>query len=105
MRLEGFDADVELKVFIDLQSILTTAKPSQHRFEITLRAPGLKYLVEENRVLLREQIGARRIRFTDDQRRRLAARAKELGRNILAQVATIVRPEPPTGMASETNRK
>jgi hypothetical protein len=33
----------------------------------------IEYLVEENRVL-REQIGNRRIRFTDDQRRRLAAR-------------------------------
>jgi hypothetical protein len=32
----------------------------------------IEYLVEENRVL-REQIGSRRMRFTDDQRRRLAA--------------------------------
>ena len=32
---------------------------------------------EENRVL-REQIGHRRMRFTDEQRRRLAARAKIL---------------------------
>src|SRR5882724_5212673 len=49
-------------------------------------------LVEENRVL-REQISRRRIRFTDDQRCRLAARAKKLSRKILAQVATIVTPE------------
>jgi len=34
----------------------------------------IEYLVEENRVL-REQIGNRRMRFTDDQRRWLAARA------------------------------
>jgi hypothetical protein len=33
----------------------------------------IDYLHEENRVL-REQIGARRLRFTDDQRRRLAAK-------------------------------
>jgi hypothetical protein len=33
----------------------------------------IDYLQEENRVL-REQLGARRLRFTDDQRRRLAAR-------------------------------
>lgn len=52
----------------------------------------IEYLVEENRVL-REQIGSRRMRFTDDQRRRLAARAKELGRRLLAEVATIVTPE------------
>ena len=52
----------------------------------------IEYLIEENRVL-REQIGNRRMRFTDDQRRRLAAKAKELGRKLLAQVATIVTPE------------
>jgi putative transposase len=52
----------------------------------------IEYLVEENRVL-REQIGNHRMRFTDDQRRRLASRAKKLGRKVLAQVATIVTPE------------
>ena len=38
----------------------------------------IHYLIEENRVL-REQLGNRRMRFTDDQRRRLAVRAKKLG--------------------------
>jgi putative transposase len=52
----------------------------------------IDYLVEENCVL-REQIDGRRLRFTDDQRRRLAAKAKKLGRKVLAQVATIVTPE------------
>ena len=52
----------------------------------------IHYLMEENRVL-REQIGNRRIRFTDDQRRRLAAKAKRLGRKLLNEVATIVTPE------------
>src|SRR6476620_12683390 len=52
----------------------------------------IEYLVEENRVL-REQIGNRRLRFSDDQRRRLAAKAKRIGRKLLAQVATIVTPE------------
>jgi putative transposase len=52
----------------------------------------IEYLVEENRVL-REQIGNRRMRFNDDQRCRLAAKAKKLGRKILAQIATIVTPE------------
>jgi transposase InsO family protein len=33
------------------------------------------------------------LRFNDDQRRRLAARAKGLGRKVLAEVATIVTPE------------
>src|ERR671912_247797 len=52
----------------------------------------IDYLREENRVL-REHLGGRRLRFTDDQRRRLAARAKGLGRRALAQIATIVTPE------------
>jgi len=52
----------------------------------------IDYLVEENRVL-REQIGARRLRFTDDQRRRLAAKARTLGRRLLRDVATIVTPD------------
>jgi hypothetical protein len=52
----------------------------------------IEYLIEENRVL-REQIGNRRMRFSDSQRRRLAAKAKMLGRQLLAQVATIVTPE------------
>ena len=52
----------------------------------------IRYLVEENRVL-REQIGNRRMRFSDDQRRRLAARAKKLGRKLLNEVVTIVTPE------------
>ena len=52
----------------------------------------IEYLVEENRVL-REQIGNTRMRFNDDQRRRLAAKAKKLGRKVLAEVATIVTPE------------
>lgn len=52
----------------------------------------IEYLIEENRVL-REQIGDRRMRFTDNQRRRLATSAKKLGRRLLAQLETIVTPE------------
>src|ERR1700749_3074810 len=52
----------------------------------------IDYLREENRVL-REQLGGRRMRLNDDQRRRLAAKAKGLGRKLLAEVATIVTPE------------
>src|SRR6202049_932622 len=52
----------------------------------------IDYLREENRVL-REQLGGRRVRFNDDQRGRLAAKAKGLGRKILVEVATIVTPE------------
>lgn len=53
---------------------------------------AINYLREENRVL-REQLGERRLRLNDDQRRRLAAKAKGVGRNLLAEVATIVTPE------------
>jgi putative transposase len=35
----------------------------------------IDFLPEENRVL-REQLGGRRLRFTDDQRRRLAVKAR-----------------------------
>ena len=45
------------------------------------------YLREESRVL-REQLGGKRVRLTDDQRRRLAAKAKVLG-----DICTLVTPE------------
>ena len=52
----------------------------------------IDYLIEENRVL-KEQLESvgRRLRFTDDQRRRLAAKGKPLGRKSLRQIATIVK--------------
>jgi hypothetical protein len=53
---------------------------------------SIEYLREENRVL-REQLGNRRLRFHDDQRRRLAVRAKGLGRKLLAEVATLATPD------------
>ncbi len=53
---------------------------------------ALDYLREENRVL-REQLGNKRLRLDDDQRRRLAAKTKKVGRRILREVATIVTPE------------
>ena len=52
----------------------------------------IEYLVEENRVL-KEQLGSRRVRLNDDQRRRLAAKAKGLGRQTLDRIATIVTPD------------
>ena len=53
---------------------------------------AIEYLREENRVL-RAQLGNRRLRLTDDQRRSLAAKARLLGRRMLAEMATLVRPE------------
>ena len=54
----------------------------------------IAYLIEENRVLKEQlQSDGRRLRFTDDQRRRLVAKGKPLGRKALAQIATIVTPD------------
>lgn len=51
----------------------------------------IDYLREENCVL-REQLGERRLRFTNDQRRRLAVRGKKLGRKLLTEIVTLVTP-------------
>ena len=53
---------------------------------------ALAYLIEENR-LLRRQVGGRRLRLTDDDRRRLAVRALRVGRRALREIATIVTPD------------
>lgn len=52
----------------------------------------IDYLLTENRVL-KETQGPKRIVLNDDQRRRLAVKAKLLGRKVLAQFATIVTPD------------
>ena len=51
------------------------------------QATVIDYLREENRVL-REQLGRRRLRLTNEQRARLAAKAKALGRS----ASTLSRP-------------
>ena len=52
---------------------------------------AIAYLMEENRVL-RRQLGQRRLKFTDTDRRRLAVRGHRLGRQVLRQISTIVTP-------------
>ena len=52
----------------------------------------IDYLLEENRVL-RALNGSRRLRLTDDQRRRLAVKGRVLGRRHLAAIAGIVTPD------------
>jgi putative transposase len=52
----------------------------------------IDYLQEENCVL-REHLGHKRLLFTDTQRRRLAAKAKRVGRQRLEQLQTLVTPE------------
>ena len=52
----------------------------------------IEYLQEENRILLKRLEG-RRLRLTDDERRRLAVKGKALNRKDLNEVAGIVKPE------------
>ena len=44
--------------------------------------------------MLREQLGNKRLRLNDDQRRRLAVKAKKLGGRMLEELKTLVTPEP-----------
>ena len=56
----------------------------------------LEYLTAENEVLKEKLVACcdgRRIRFTDSQRRRLAAKAMALGRQALGQLSTLVTPD------------
>ena len=52
----------------------------------------IDYLKEENR-LLKAKLGDRKIQFTDAERRRLAIRAKPIGRKLLSQLTTLVTPD------------
>ncbi len=52
----------------------------------------IEYLRTENQVL-RESHGMKRIKLTDDQRRRLAVKGKILGRKVLGDIGTIVTPD------------
>src|SRR5688572_27713590 len=53
---------------------------------------AIEYLKAENRALL-EQLGGKRLRFADAQRRRLARKAKPLGRQRLRELSPIVTPD------------
>src|SRR6266540_1582448 len=69
----------------------------QHDRDLPSKAPPLAagiftYLQEENRVL-KAQLGGRRLRLTDTERRRLAARAHPLGRKRLKEIAAIATPD------------
>lgn len=52
----------------------------------------IEYLRTENEILKR-QLGRRRLRLTDDERRRLAVKGKALGRKMLDSVARVVHPK------------
>jgi hypothetical protein len=57
----------------------------------------IEYLKSENRAL-REKLGNKRLRFTDEQRRRLAVKGHALGRKALRELGPIVTPD--TGAAT-----
>ena len=52
----------------------------------------IDYLIEENRVL-KDQLDGRQLRFTDEQRIRLALKAKVVGRRLLDEIETLVTPD------------
>ena len=52
----------------------------------------IEYFLAENRVL-REVVGKKRLRLTDEQRRRLAVKGKLLSRKLLREFASIVTPD------------
>ena len=64
---------------------------------------AIEYLREETRVL-REQLGTRRLRFTDDQRRSLASKAKLVGRRLLNNIANIVTPDTLLAFTANSSR-
>ena len=51
----------------------------------------IDYLREENRVL-RGGLRGKRLRLSDDDRRRLAVKAQALGRDVLAEIASVATP-------------
>ena len=53
---------------------------------------AIDYLKEENR-LLKEKLCDRKLDFTDAERRRLATKAKALGRKLLSELDTLVTPD------------
>ena len=52
----------------------------------------IDYLIEENRVL-KDQLDGQRLRFTDEQRIRLAVKAKVIGRRGLDEIEPLVTPD------------
>ena len=52
----------------------------------------IEYLRTENQVL-KEKLGKRRILLNDNQRRRLAVKAKVIGRKLLGEIGTLVTPD------------
>lgn len=98
--IDGREALPKAPVRPDPSAMSSTHPPTALHFVLLLvsgwvnrqQQQIIDYLLEENRVL-REQLGGRRLRLSNDQRRRLAAKGKLLGKKVLRQVAGIVTPD------------
>jgi hypothetical protein len=71
-----------------LQFLLMTFAGWVNRRQVAM----IDYLKEEN-LVLRQQLGGGKLRFTDDQRRRLAVKGRVLGRRVLDELAGLVTPD------------
>lgn len=69
-----------------LFSVILASMLNEHQQRV------IEYFKAENQIL-REQIGNKRLRFNDDQRRRLAVLGKVIGRKSLPEVCSIVTPD------------
>ena len=76
-----------------LRSDYDSSCPDRHGCRLGTASPAVSvsYLIEENRIL-KAQLGNKRLRLTDTERRRLAALAHPLGRARLKEMATIATP-------------
>jgi hypothetical protein len=71
---------------LDFVLVALAGLMSQHQQQVVF------YLLAENRIL-KQQLGRKRLRLTDEQRRLLAVKGRALGRRVLGEVASIVTPD------------
>src|SRR5207253_10480525 len=71
---------------LQLRLVMFAGCVNSHQLDV------IEYLKEENRVL-KERLGGKRLRFTDAERRRLARKARALGRKVLNELETLVTPD------------
>ena len=71
--------------------LLVTFPCSLILIPISQQQDVIDYLQEENRVL-RAGLRGKRLRLADDEQRRLAVKAQALGREALAQIASVATP-------------
>ncbi|MCH9033253.1 MAG: transposase [Planctomycetes bacterium] len=77
-----------MNAFQPWQLLLVTLAGWINRHQLDVIA----YIQQENNIL-KSKLKGKRIRFTDDERRRLAVKGKALGRRVLREVASIVTPD------------